>query len=379
MKIIGKKVFIDGKFADDVCIEVQGDKIAEIGACSSSADLTGYYIIPGLIDLHFHGCMGADMCDGSLESLTKMAKYEASQGVTSICPATMTFSEEILTPIMETAKEFSEMQNAGHLRSDLASLVGINMEGPYISPDKIGAQNPKYVKPAELEEFKRLQEASGGLIKIVDIAPEVEGNIPFAYYATLERVCVSIAHTCADYEDCACAIAHGAHHMTHLFNAMNPIHHRSPGPIIAAAEHKNVTAEIICDGIHLHPAIIRFAFELFGDDRLVLISDSMRACGLDDGIYDLGGQDVKVQGNLATIEGGVIAGSVTNLADCLRFAHREAKIPLESVIKCATCNPAKVLHLNKSIGSLKKGANADILLLDEDLNLTNVILRGNVS
>ena len=377
MKVKGKKVFVDGVFQDDLTIETKDENIEAISS-SETSDLSAYYVIPGFVDLHFHGCLGADMCDGKLDSLTTMARHEASVGVTSICPATMTFSEEILTPIITTARKFKEKQLAGELDDDLANFVGINMEGPYISPQKVGAQNPEYVHVGDYEEFKRLQELSGNQIKIVDVAPEVDGNIEFIWNATCDKVVVSIAHTCADYDECMCAFAHGARHMTHLFNAMNPIHHRSPGPVVAAFDKRNVTAELICDGIHSHPAIIRMAFELFGSKRLVLISDTMRACGLDDGVYDLGGQDVTVKGSLATIADGSIAGSVTNLADCVRFAHKEAKIPLEDAIKCATQNPAKVLGLASKIGSIKCGNEADILLLNEDLELEHVILRGKI-
>ena len=379
MQIINGKTYVDGAFVEGVTVNVEGQKIESVGEASSAGeviDARGCYVVPGLVDLHFHGCVGADLCDGKVESIQKIAEFQAHKGTTSICPATMTFSEEILTPIMQSVKAFAEAQKAGEAPSDCANFVGVNMEGPYISPNKVGAQNPAYVHAGSIEEFTRLNEESGNMIKLVDVAPEVEGNIDFIKKATAAGVRVSVAHTCASFDETNAAFEAGARQMTHLFNAMNPIHHRNPGPVVAASENEQVMAELICDGIHSHPAIIRMAFKLFGDDRIILISDTMRACGLEDGTYDLGGQDVTVRGSLATIADGSIAGSVTCLPDCLRFAVKTAGIPLESAIKCATENPAKALGLENVIGSLKAGCLADILILNTDLTLKSVILRG---
>ena len=381
MVITNGKVFVDGAFVGGVNVAFEDGKITEIseGAAGGDAiDAQGGYVIPGLVDLHFHGAVGADLCDGKVESVQKLAEFQASVGTTSICPATMTFSEEILTPIMESVNEFVAAQKEDSAPAKCAHFVGINMEGPYISPDKVGAQNPAYVHAGDIDEFNRLNEKSGKMIKLVDVAPEVEGNLDFIEKATDAGVRVSVAHTCADFDQCVDAFNAGARQMTHLFNAMNPIHHRKPGPVIAAFDNEEVMAELICDGIHSHPAIIRMAFQLFGDDRIILISDTMRACGLEDGTYDLGGQDVTVHGSLATIADGSIAGSVTCLPDCLRYAVKTANIPLESAVKCATQNPAKALGLDAEIGSLAAGKNADILILDENLDLKTVVLGGNV-
>ena len=381
MQIINGKTFIDGAFVEGVAVSVEGEKIESVGEVKASGeiiDASGCYVVPGFIDLHFHGCVGADLCDGKVESIQRMAEFQASKGTTSICPATMTFSEEILTPIMRSVKSFVEAQRAGETPKKCANFVGVNMEGPYISPSKVGAQNPAYVHAGAVEEFARLNEASGNMIKLVDVAPEVEGNIDFIRQVKAQGTRVSIAHTCANYDETKEAFSAGARQMTHLFNAMNPIHHRNPGPIVAAEEDERVMAELICDGIHSHPAIIRMAFKLFGEDRIILISDTMRACGLKDGTYDLGGQDVKVEGSLATIADGSIAGSVTCLPDCLRYAVKTAGIPLESAIKCATENPARALGLEGEIGAIKEGLFADILVLNDDLTLKSVIIRGMV-
>ena len=254
-------------------------------------DADGLYALPGLVDIHFHGAVGHDFCDADPEGLQAIADFEASKGVLAICPATMTFSEEILNGIMDVA--------AAHKNERGADLVGINMEGPYISPKKVGAQNPKYVMAADAGMFRRLNERSGGLIKLVDVAPEEPGNLDFIKECSKE-VCISIAHTCTDYDTAKAAFAAGANHMTHLYNAMPGINHREPGPIIAALED-GAMVELITDGVHIHPAVVRFTFNTFGDDHVVLIADSMMACGLPDGAYSLGGQAVTVRGPLATL------------------------------------------------------------------------------
>lgn len=332
-------------------------------------DAAGCYVIPGLVDVHFHGSAGADISDGSLEGLHKMGAYEASRGVTAMCPATMTLSEEQLTQAAQAAAAYAPEDNE-------ADLVGINMEGPFISPSKVGAQNPDFVRNPSAEEFRRLQDAAGGLFKLVDIAPEEPGADEFIQELAGE-VRISLAHSCADYDQAAHAFELGVRHLTHLYNAMNVMHHRKPGPIPAAAERDDVTAEIIADGVHIHPAMVRLAFNMFGDDRMILISDTLRAAGLEDGVYDLGGQDVTVKGPVATIDNGALAGSVSDLMRCLYVAVKDMDIPLVSAVKAATANPARAIGLEGTYGTLAAGAVANAVLLDkETLELKQVILRG---
>ncbi|MGN0651987.1 MAG: N-acetylglucosamine-6-phosphate deacetylase [Gemmiger sp.] len=333
-------------------------------------DADGAYALPGLVDIHFHGAVGHDFCDGDEAGLQAIADFEASKGVLAICPATMTFSEEILNGIMDMA--------AAHKNGSGADLVGINMEGPYISPSKIGAQNPKYVQGADVEMFRRLQARSGGLIKLVDIAPEEPGNLDFIR-ACSEEVRISIAHTCTDYATAKEAFAAGASHMTHLYNAMPGITHREPGPIIAALED-HAEVELITDGVHIHPAMVRFTFNTFGDDRVILIADSMMACGLPDGSYSLGGQAVTVRGPRATLteHPDVIAGSATCLYDCMRHAVKEMGVPLESAVRAASENPAKSIGVDSDYGSLAAGRYGNVILADEDLNILTVVQKGKV-
>ncbi len=335
-------------------------------------DASGCVAIPGLTDIHFHGCMGHDFCDGTREAVDAMAAYEASIGVTNIVPASMTLSEEMLLEICSTAKAYKEEG----LQEKRAHFQGINMEGPFVSVAKKGAQNAAYIYKPDAEMFARLNEASGNCVKLLDIAPEEDGGMELID-KWHDRVVISLAHTCADYDTAREAFQRGASHVTHLYNAMNPYTHRAPGLIGAAADEEKVHVELICDGVHIHPAAVRTTFKIFGDDRIILISDSMRATGLEDGDYTLGGQYVKVTGNLATLEDGTIAGSVTNLVDCMRTAVLKMGIPLESAVKCAAVNPAKCVGIYDSCGSITAGKTADVVLLDkEDLSLRQVILRG---
>lgn len=338
-------------------------------ANETMTDAGGCYVIPGLTDIHFHGCMGSDCCDGTEEAFRVIAEYELRQGVTSITPATMTMSEEVLTGICRSAKDFS--------CTDGADFCGLYMEGPFISPAKKGAQNEKYIRPADSEMLKRLQQASGGLIRTVTVAPEAEGAMDFIRENS-GSVNISLAHTSADYDTAKEALSCGASQLTHTYNAMMPFHHRAPGPIGAAADSSHCMAELICDGIHIHPAVVRTTFRMFGDDRIILISDSMRAAGLKDGKYDLGGQTVIVKGNLAVLEDGTIAGSVTNLMDCVRTAVHEMGIPLASAVKCAAVNPAKAIGIYHDYGSLTPGKYANIVLLDQNLGLQAVFHRSDI-
>ena len=372
MLVAGGRAFIDGVLRE-ADILVDGGRIAQVAepgalAADEVVDASGHIVSPGFIDLHFHGCVGRDFCDGSVEAIAEIARYQASRGVTAICPATMTYPEERLARILDAAAAFEPAD-------DEAALVGINMEGPFISPNKVGAQNPAYVQRADAAMLRRLQERAGGLVKLVDVAPEEPGAIGFIADVA-DEVRVSVAHTCATYDDARAAFAAGARQMTHLFNAMPPLHHREPGPIAAAAERDDVTCELIADGVHVHPAMARLAFALFGAGRMILISDSMRACGAGEGTFDLGGQNVHVAGNVATLSDGTIAGSVTDLAACVRVAVRDMGLPLEDALRAATVNPARALGIADERGQIAPGQVADLVLLDCDLQVSRVILRG---
>lgn len=344
-------------------------------------DAKGLIAIPGLTDIHFHGCAGYDFCDGTSEALDVITKYQARNGVTTICPATMTLPEEMLSDICNNAAAYPYQLKQGSEAFDNASnsiLCGINLEGPFLSKKKRGAQDDTHMRRADLPLFERLEEQSGHLIKMVDIAPEEEGAMEFIDKVK-DRMVISLAHTAADYDTAIKAFEAGASHVTHLFNAMPPLHHREPSVIGAAFDSPNCTVELISDGIHLHPSIVRVAFQLFTDDRVILVSDSMMATGLPDGIYSLGGQEVKVNGKKAELtKDGSIAGSVTNLFSCMRNAVLSMGIPLESAVKAAAVNPAKKIGIYDQVGSITPGKLANIILLDQDLQLKYVILNGRI-
>lgn len=325
------------------------------------------YVIPGLIDIHFHGAAGHDFCEGTDEAIDAISKYEISRGITSICPATMTLSEDILSAICKNAAGYNK-------RNSDSPLCGINLEGPFLSEAKKGAQNGAYLCKPDADMVKRLKADSDGLVKLVSIAPELDGAMECI------RICgddvrFSIAHTASKYDTAVEAIRAGAAHVTHLYNAMYGLTHREPGVIGAAFDCPDCEVELICDGVHITPTVIRATFKLFGDNRVILISDSMMACGMPDGRYALGGQPVNVKGSFATLDDGTIAGSVTCLMDCMTTAVR-CGIPLESAVKAATINPARSIGVDDKYGSIAPGKLANLVILNKDLSINRVIYKG---
>lgn len=327
-------------------------------------DAAGKYVIPGLVDIHSHGAFGHDFCDASVEGLEAILKYEKSCGITSYCPTSMTFSSEILEKIFETVDKVNTTP-------DKAAIAGINMEGPFIAFNKKGAQNGKYVQGPDAEMFRRLNALTNHKIKLVTLAPEIEGASEFINELK-DEVHISLGHTEADYDIAESAFLAGSDHVTHLCNAMPPFHHRAPGVFGAALEHDNVFVELICDGIHIHPSMIRTIFRLFGPERICLISDSMEATGMNDGEYMLGGQKVIKKGNLATLKDGTLAGSASNLYECMKKAVSFG-IPLKDAVRSATATPAKSIGLYPEIGCIEAGSRADLLILSKNLELEQII------
>lgn len=336
-------------------------------------DGKGCYAIPGLIDMHFHGCMGDDFCDGTKEAIARIAEYEASIGVTAMAPATMTLPVEELEQILKVAAEYKKGATKG------ADLIGINMEGPFISSAKKGAQDEKNMILCDIEVCQRFLNASDGLVKFVGIAPEESENSLEFIEKMKDKVNISLAHTNADYDKAKAAFDAGANHAVHLYNAMPAFTHREPGVVGAVSDSRHVTAELICDGVHIHPSTVRATFKMMGENRMILISDSMRATGMPEGQYTLGGLDVNVVGNRATlVSDGALAGSVTNLMDCMRTAVKKMGIPLETAVACVTMNPAKSLGEYDRYGSISKGKKANVVLLDEELDLQMVVKDGEI-
>ena len=348
----------DGKFTN-VLAEPQADAV----------DLHGAYVIPGLIDVHNHGNSGADFSDGDYDGLVKMAEYLAKNGVTSFAPASMTLPYDVLAKAFATARRLADEAPEG-----AAALRGIQMEGPFFSEKKKGAQNGAYLRDPDFAAFSKLYHDCGGLVRIVDVAPELPGACEFIRQAK-ELCTVSIAHTDANYDEAHAAVEAGVTHLTHLFNAMPALHHRKPGVIGAAAEAEQVSAEIISDGQHIHPSAVRLAFRLFGAERMVLISDALRCCGMPDGEYELGGQAVFLKGGIARLADGTIAGSATNLYDCMLRAISFG-IAREDAVRAATWNPARQIGCLDVAGSIADGKRADFVVCDENLTRKAVWLAG---
>ncbi len=349
--------YLSGKSSDDIIL-----------------DATNCYVVPGLIDTHFHGALGEDISDGNIDGLRKIAEFELSQGVTHICPSGMTVSEDALIKMCETAAEYKKTAAQG------AELIGIHLEGPFVSVAKKGAQNAEFIRKPDIAFLRLLQRKAEGAVKKLTLAPEESDGIDFIQKATAEGISVSLGHSCADYETSVKAFDAGASQITHLFNAMPSFHHRDTGMIGAAFDRKHVYAEVICDGIHAHESAIRAAFRLFGSERMILVSDSLRATGMPDGAYSFGGQTIEVRGDRATMAGHpeTLAGSVTCLTNCVRKAVQFG-IPLAEAIRAASYNPARSLGLDNRLGSLDIGKEASIVLLNKkDLSLCCVIYKGKL-
>ena len=357
---LGAFEVVDGKFGAILPENVPADAI----------DLGGATVIPGLIEVHSHGCAGADFSDGDYEGLKAMAKQYAAWGVTSFAPASMTLPYDVLSKAFATAKQLVEENIEG-----LSVLRGIQMEGPFFCYAKRGAQNADYLQNPDFEGFKKLYDDCGGLVRIVDVAPELPGAAEFVAKAS-ELCTVSIAHTDSDYDHAKAAVDAGVTHLTHLYNAMPAIHHRNPGVIPAAVENPKVRAEIIADGYHIHPSSVRLAFTMF-KDRMILVSDSGRCAGKDEGYqFDLGGQMAEIRGGVAKLVGTeTIACSASNLGACLCNAISWG-IPEAEAVRAATYNPACALGVQDVVGSIETGKVADFLVCTDGYESKRVFLAG---
>lgn len=362
-------IFADGRFVRGG-FSVENGRFAHVleDVPGPAEDLDGALVIPGLVDIHVHGCAGADFSDGDYAGLVRMARYLARRGVTSFAPASMTLPYDALDKAFHAA---ARLRREG--LADGARLMGIQMEGPFLSREKRGSQNPAYLRLPDWDRFLRLYDAAEGLLRIVDVAPELPGAVEFTRRAS-EKCRVSVAHTAAGYDQAAAVFDAGATHLTHLFNAMSGIHHRHPGPIGAASERENVTAELICDGIHVHPSAVRMAFRLF-PGRICLISDALRCCGMADGSYSLGGQEILLSGGVARLTGGAIAGSAADLYQCMRRAVSFG-IPREQAVWAATALPARVIGRESETGAIADGRAADFVICGGELELEAVYLGG---
>lgn len=340
-------------------------------------DASDCYVIPGLVEVHSHGAVGYDVNMANKEGLKKLLRYERAHGVTSYCPTTMTLPKEMLLGVCQMLRAaVKEQEEALNAEAEVAEeerearIVGIHLEGPFLEESKRGAHTKEFLSGADASFVRKCMEASGGLVRLMTLAPEVEGNVELIEEMGKE-IHFSLGHTKATYETSKKAILAGADHITHLYNGMGEMTAREPGAIGAAKDMQSCYVEVICDGIHVHESMVKLAFDMY-KDRMVLVSDSICAAGLEDGEYNFVGFKIFVKNGLATFENGTIVGSVSTLFDCMRHAM-EIGIPMEEAVAAATMNPAKSIGIYDEVGSLTPGKRADVLILDRDFELKKVL------
>jgi N-acetylglucosamine-6-phosphate deacetylase len=381
MIIKGLTIYAEDRIINNGYLEVEGSKIKTIGECStiengdSAFDFTKEYkLIPGMIDVHIHGAGGADTMDATNDALKTIASTLPKEGTTSFLATTIT---------QELASIEKALKNAGeyivHQQDGIAEVLGIHLEGPFINKKKAGAQPLESIIPGDIELFDQWQSLSGNNISLVTLAPEVENNLAFLKHLSECGVVPSIGHSDATYAEVHDAVSAGARHVTHLFNGMNSLHHREPGVVGGTFLHRELYAEMIVDGIHICPEAVDIAYRIKGKDRIILITDAMRAKCLKNGIYDLGGQAVNVQDGKATLENGTLAGSVLKMDGALRNMMAFTDATLSDIIQMGAVNPAVQLNVFDRKGSIKEGKDADFIVLNEENQVVLTVCRGKVA
>ncbi|HET7577926.1 MAG TPA: N-acetylglucosamine-6-phosphate deacetylase [Bacillales bacterium] len=336
---------------------------------------SGFVCVPGLIDVHIHGAAGADVMDATPEALETIAGALPAEGTTSFLATTMTLGPDAIEKALVNAGEYGSKQKA----DGKAEMLGIHLEGPFISAEKAGAQPTKYIAEPDLGLFQKWQKGAGGRIRLVTLAPECEGGLELIRYFTENNIVASVGHSNAVYDEVVRAVEAGASHVTHLYNGMRGLHHREPGVAGAALLLDELMAEVIVDGHHSRPEMVNLAYRQKGKDGLVLITDAMRAKCLKNGTYDLGGQDVTVKDGEARLESGSLAGSVLEMKDAIRNIMAYTGCSLADVVQMGAVNPAKELNVYDRKGSLSPGKDADLVILDQDLDVVMTICRGKVA
>lgn len=370
--ILKNAVVIDEYFKQNrLDIKIENEYIVNIGERleGEAFDLSGMYIVPGFIDTHIHGAYGVEMAEAgtTVQQLNAVSKFEASQGVTCFAPTVR------ILPLDEMCAAIERI--AFIKQTDGAKIGGIHVEGPFVSETYKGALLKEYIYKPGVEIIKRFYEAGGGLVKLLTMAPELEGAEATIQYAASNGIVVSIGHTNASYEQTEKAIAWGVSQATHTFNAMRPLNHRDPSALGAVLTNENVTCELICDFIHLHPAIVKMVYKLKGDDKINVISDSCAAAGKSDGEYIVGGQKRYVKDGVVRTSDGTIAGSAKTVYDGVKNLINIG-IPIESAIKMASVNPAKTLGIEAETGSIQVGKCADLVVLDKEFNVKYTFVNG---
>lgn len=372
------RIYTEEEIIERGYIIVKNDKITDVGkgdyeGALTTYDAQGQHVLPGFIDIHMHGGYGEDAMDASYDGLKHLAELLLSEGTTSFLATTMTQSDENITKALENIIEYQKQQNV--LKA--ADIVGIHLEGPFISEHKVGAQNPAYVQRPSIEKVQQFQKTANNQIKVITFAPEVEGA-----HETLEalhdQIRFSIGHTVATFDETNEAVARGAKHVTHLYNAGTPFEHREPGVFGAAWTNDSLSTELIVDGIHSHPTAIQIAYKQKGNTRFFLITDAMRAKGMPDGEYDLGGQNVIVKGSEARLASGALAGSILKMNEGLKNLIQYTGDSLDNLWRVTSLNQAIALNIESQKGSLKVGKDADIVIVDDEITVQTTIKAGEI-
>ena len=376
-------IYAENTILQNGYILIENSRISEIGPmenCPLHADkiLTlqeGQLVLPGFIDIHIHGAGGADAMDGKEEALRIMVEELPKEGTTSFLATTMTQDPATITKALQTIKSF---RKNGNLAGE-SELLGIHLEGPFISPSKAGAQPIDHIIAPQLDLFTEWNEASGNAIKLVTLAPEQPGAKEVIEYLRNSNILCSIGHTNASYQQATEAIKLGASHATHLFNQMTGLHHRDVGAAGAALLNDQVYMEIIADGIHVSPEMIKLALRVKGVDKTILITDAMRAKGMAEGRYELGGQEVIVKGKEARLNDGTLAGSILKMNDAIKKVCQFTDCTLQQAIQMASVNPAKQLNIFERKGSIAIGKDADLVIMNSNLDVFTTICRGIIA
>ncbi|MDN4526494.1 N-acetylglucosamine-6-phosphate deacetylase [Fictibacillus fluitans] len=332
-------------------------------------------IVPGMIDLHIHGAAGADVMDGTMDALKTMAEILPEEGTTSFLATTMTQGVAEIESALQMVNTYMKDSNP----PGEAEILGLHLEGPFISPKRAGAQPVDHIRNPDVKQFQQWQELSGNHIKLVTLAPEEPGGYELSSYLKETGVVASIGHSDAVYEEVVRSIESGVTHATHLYNGMRGLHHREPGVAGGVMLHDEITTEIIVDGIHSRPEMVKFAYRNKGADRVVLITDAMRAKCMGNGSYTLGGQDVTVNGNEATLADGTLAGSILKMKDAVRNMQEFTNCSTEELIQMTAVNQAKELGVYDRKGSLSVGKDADVVVLNEEKDVIFTFCRGKLS
>ncbi|MGW7996577.1 N-acetylglucosamine-6-phosphate deacetylase [Staphylococcus xylosus] len=376
--IANGRIYTENETIEQGYILIENGKITQIAEGEYQGDLTtidvkGQHVLPGFIDIHMHGGYGEDAMDASFEGLKHLSESLLSEGTTSFLATTMTQSDENIIKALKNIVDYQEQQDS----LNAASIVGIHLEGPFISEYKVGAQNPAYVQRPSVEKVQQFQEIANNQIKVMTFAPEVEGADETL--STLhDQINFSIGHTVATFDEVNEAVAQGAKHVTHLYNAGTPFEHRNPGLSGAAWLNDELSTESIVDGIHSHPASVKIAYKQKGNKRFFLITDAMRAKGMPDGEYDLGGQNVVVKGSEARLASGALAGSILKMNEGLKNLIAYTGAPLDDLWRVTSLNQAIALKIEEDKGSIAIGKDADIVVVDDDIQVLTTIKSGKV-